>query len=367
MQLEPFHLERYFARHEFSAPYLLSPSDCETWTLQDLLALADDEGRALWEGLALGYTDSQGHPRLLEEICGLYGEKVHALEVVPVEGILLAMLALLEPGDEVVATAPAYQALHEVARARGCRVTQWRPRPGWIFDVDEGLGLMTGRTRMLVVNFPHNPTGALPARDEFTRLLHGADRRGVRVFSDEMYRWSEYDPADRLPSACEVLPGALALGGLSKPFGLPGLRVGWIASQDAEVLAQIGRCKDYTTICGSAPSEALALIALKAREHLLARNQAILEGNLALLDEFVRAHPEWLSWTRPRAGSVAFPRLQTRGSLEDLAEDLVTRHGVMMAPGSLFGYPGSHFRVGFGRRRFPQVLERFGEALQALL
>lgn len=367
MQLEPFHLERYFARHEFSAPYLLSPSDCEAWTLQELLALADDESRALWEGLALGYTDSQGHPRLLEEIRGLYDGGVHALEVVPVEGILLAMLALLEPGDEVVATAPAYQALHEVARARGCRVVPWRPGPGWSFDVDQGLGLMTGRTRMLVVNFPHNPTGALPTRGEFTRLLHGADRRGVRVFSDEMYRWSEYDPTDRLPSACEVLPGALALGGLSKPFGLPGLRVGWIASQDPEVLAQIGRCKDYTTICWSAPSEVLALMALKAREHLLARNQAILEGNLALLDEFVRAHPEWLSWTRPRAGSVAFPRLQTRASVEELAEDLVTRHGVMMAPGSLFGYPGDHFRVGFGRRRFPQVLERFGEALQALL
>lgn len=366
MQLEPFHLERYFARHEFSAPWLLSPSDCETFTLQELLALADDEGRALWEGLALGYTDSQGHPRLLEEIRGLYSEQVHALEVVPVEGILLAMMALLEPGDEVVATAPAYQALHEVARGRGCRVIPWRPGPGWVFDVEEGLALLTGRTRLLVVNFPHNPTGALPTRAEFARLLHGADRRGVRVFSDEMYRWSEYDPADRLPSACEVLPGALALGGLSKPFGLPGLRVGWLASQDPEVLGRLCRWKDYTTLCGSAPSEVLALMALRARDRLLARNRAILQGNLALLEDFVRSHPEWLSWTRPRAGSVAFPRLEARTTVEDLADDLVARHGVMMAPGSLFGYPGNHFRVGFGRRRFPLVLERFGEAMREL-
>lgn len=363
MHLQPFLLERWFAQHEFSAPHLLSPSDCETWTLAELLALADAEGRSLWEGLALGYTESEGHPLLLEEIRGLYEGAPHALEVVPVEGVFLAISALLEPGDEVVATAPAYQALHEVARARGCRVVPWGPP----FDVARALALLGPRTRMLIVNFPHNPTGALLARSDFAALLREADARGVRVFSDEMYRWSEYEPADRLPSACEISPSALALGGLSKPFGLPGLRVGWLASQDAAALRRVGRWKDYTSICGSAPSEVLAVIALRAREALLARNLGILRTNLARLDAFMEERSHQVSWVRPRAGSVVFPSLDLPVRVEDLAQELVARHGVMLAPGSLFGAPGNHFRVGFGRRRFPEALARFGAGMTEVI
>jgi aspartate/methionine/tyrosine aminotransferase len=237
MQIEDFTLERYFARHEFSARYLLSPSDCESLSVRDLLSYADQETRQLWDGLRLGYTESPGHPALRAEIARLYTQiqPGDVLEAAPEEAVFLAMHALLRPGDRVVVLWPAYQSLYAIARSIGCTVDPWpvELRQGrWSVNLDKLETLLPG-SRLLIVNFPHNPTGFLPSRAEFESIVKLTERHGVTLFCDEMYRMLERDPRDRLPAACDLSPNATSLSGLSKAFGLPGLRVGWLATRDA--------------------------------------------------------------------------------------------------------------------------------------
>ena len=366
MQIKPFQLERYFAEYEFKVRYLLSASDCESIPMRDLLAMADAEMRAAWEALALGYTEAPGHPLLRAEVARLY-ERVGAdqvLTAVPEEAIFIAMNALLSPGDGVIVVAPAYQSLYEIARSLGGEVTFWNLAPSggeWRLDVRFLADRITPRTRLLVVNFPHSPTGYLPSRRDFDAILELAERHGLYVFSDEMYRLLEYEPARRLPAACDVYERAVTLSGLSKSFGLPGLRVGWLASRDAPSMQRFAKLKDYTTICGSAPAEILATIALRARDALIARSLEIVRGNLAEAGSFFGRHPEMFQWLPPRAGSVAFPALVSE-PVDELCRDVLEREGVMIVPARMFDYPGNHFRVGLGRRNFPEalsVLERY--------
>jgi aspartate/methionine/tyrosine aminotransferase len=368
MPIPPFKLERYFAKYEFSTELLLSPSDCEPLTQAELLVFASPESRALWDDLTLAYTESQGHPLLLEQIASLYAEisPDNVLEIIPEEGILIAMRTLLKPGDHVVTMRPAYQSLYQVAESIGCRVDAWTPRPGWHFHPDDLEKLITQKTRLVVINFPHNPTGALASTEEFGRIVEITRERDLILFSDEMYRWSEYDSADRLPSACELYEKAVVLCGVSKSLGLPGLRVGWLATRDEEIMAGFRTYKDYTTICGSAPSEILALIALQNMEAILARNLAIISSNLTALDDFFSEYGDLFRWVRPRAGTVAFAEFLGSLPIEVLAERLVSEYGTMLVPGSIFDYPGNYFRLGFGRRNFPRGLSRLAEFARGL-
>jgi len=369
MNIAPFKLERTFARYEFSAPYLLSCSDCEPLTLRELLAMADEEALKNWEGLSLGYTESQGSPLLREEISHLYSniQPEEVLILAPEEGIFVAMHALLKAGDHVISTFPGYQSLYEVAVSLGCEVTRWLPREEggrWIFDVDAVEGAMRPNTRLIVINFPHNPTGGTIPVADLRRLIGMARRSGAYLFSDEMYRLLELDEEDRLPPACDLYENAVSLSGLSKGFALAGLRIGWLATRNHEAMNRMMEWKDYTTICSSAPSETLALIALRAREAIIARNLSIIRANLAILDDFFSRRPQTFAWSRPRAGSIAFPRLLTRQNIGHLSADLVEKEGVMLLPGDVFDYPGNYFRVGLGRRDLPQVLARFEHYLE---
>lgn len=358
MQLSPFSLERYFAEHEFSAPFLLSPSDCESWSLEELLALADGEGLMLWQNLTLGYTQSEGHPRLREAVADLYDgvEAADVLGVIPCEGILLAMHALLRPGDHVLATHPTYQSLHEVAGSIGCEVEAWRPGDSG-FELQTALAGLRADTRAVIVNFPHNPTGMTLSPADFRALLSAADERGIVVFSDEMYRFAEYHDSERLPAACELSPLSISLGGLSKPFGLPGLRAGWLSTRNRRLLKRMAELKDYTTLCGSAPSEILALIALGAREQILKRNGEILCSNLARLTTFMDENVDLLSWSPPQAGPVTLVHHNLPLSDDEFAGRLLEQ-GLLVATGTHFQAEPGCFRIGFGRRNFSQALEK---------
>ncbi len=263
MDIAAFKLERFFAEHEFRARHLLSASDCESLALHELLALADPETLSLWERLSLGYTESQGHPLLRDEVARQHRQIApdEVLIAAPEEAIFIAMNALLAPGDEVVVTWPAYQSLHAIATALGCRVVHWplTVRDGaWRLDVDQLNGLITAKTRLIVINFPHNPTGYLPARADLDAIVAIAAQNDLALFSDEMYRLLEYDPAERLPSVCDLYERGVTLSGLSKAFGLPGLRIGWLATRDQELLARCAGLKDYTTICYWRPARSWA-------------------------------------------------------------------------------------------------------------
>lgn len=368
-RIADFKLERYFGKYEFAVQWLLSPSDCESMTVPELLALADAESRQRWEELTLGYTESPGHPRLRAEIAQGYGQVgVDGIVVAaPEELIRVGMESLLAPGDHLIYLAPAYQSLYEIARSLGCEVTPWQLRDSgdqWTLDLTELEGLITQRTKVLVINFPHNPTGYLPPRATLDAIIAIARRHRLYLFSDEMYRLLEYDAADRLPPACDRYERAISLSGMSKTYGLPGLRIGWLATQQPDLPPRWLALKDYTTICNSAPSEILALIGLRAGEQLAARSLAIIRRNLALAQAFADQHRAQIHWLPGRGGSIAFPRWQGSEELDALCQRALTERGLMIVPSSIFDHAGSHFRVGLGRQNFPQVLEQFAALLE---
>ncbi|MBI5302996.1 MAG: aminotransferase class I/II-fold pyridoxal phosphate-dependent enzyme [Chloroflexi bacterium] len=369
MQIAPFKLERYFAEYEFKAQYLLCPSDCESLSLLELLQMADPDGLALWENLGLGYTETPGHPLLRAEVARMYETMTpdDVLIAAPEEAIFIAMHTLLKPGDHVVAISPAYQSLSEIAHAIGGDVTPWSFElrdNHWQLDLDQLARLLTERTRLIVLNFPHNPTGYLPTRDELDTMVDLARQRGAHIFSDEMYRLLEYDPARRLPAMCDLYEKGISLSGLSKTFALPGLRIGWLATRERAILDACQRFKDYTTICNSAPSEILGIIALRAKEKIIARNLTIIHNNLEIAAQFFAEHANRFTWLKPHAGSVAFPRWIGGTSVEQFCADMRERQSVMIVPGSIFDFPGDHFRVGLGRRNFVEAIERVAEYLQ---
>jgi len=370
MKIKPFALERYFAKYEFSAPYLLSCSDAEPLTLKELLSMADRETRALWENLSLGYTESQGHPLLLQEIAELYESITpqHVVEIVPEEGIFIAMNVLLELEDHVITTFPGYQSLFEIAASIGCQVSKWQPdfAQGMKFSVNDLKQLVRENTKLIVINFPHNPTGALLSRAELQEVIALAKEKGIRVFSDEMYHFTELTHTNRLPSVCELYPKGISLFGLSKSFSLPGLRVGWLISRDLKLIEDIKFYKDYTTICGSAPSEVLAIIALRAREAILARNRAIISHNLQILDKFFREHVDVFTWHKPCGGTIGFPELLLDIPIDQFCAQLLEKKGVMLLPASVIGSQSNHFRVGFGRRDMPKALGKLAEFLMEI-
>ncbi len=362
MRIADFALERYFARWEFAVRHVLGASDVEPFSLAEVLALADDDSRRRWDALSLGYTETAGLPALRAEIASLH-EPLGADDVLTFagaeEGVFVAMHALLEAGDHAVVVWPAYQSLFEIARSIGASITfvPLDPRD-WSLDVDAVAAAMRPNTRVIVVNFPHSPTGAQLPADRFARLIAIAELHGVHLFSDEVYRFLEQDGRP-LPTAAATSPRGVSLGVMSKAFGMPGARIGWIATPDPSLRARLAAVRDYTTICSSAPSEILALIGLRARSRIIDRAHEIISANLRVLDAFFAADDRF-TWVRPRAGSVGFPQFLA-GDVDRFAADLVERAGVLVLPGSQFGYAGNHFRLGFGRRDMPTALERMRE------
>ena len=368
MEIDPYRLERYFAKYEFSTEYLLCSSDCEAMTIGELLqfeAGATEQMARQW----LGYTESTGAPELRRTICNIY-ESIDANEVLvhagAEEAIYLFMHAVLQPGDHVVVHSPCYQSLMEVARSLGCEVSAWvaHEGDGWDPGVEALPRLLRPNTKAIILNTPHNPTGFLMPRNEFEAVSAMAREQGALLFSDEVYRESEYDLETRLPAACDLGEHTVSLDAMSKTYGLAGLRIGWIATHNREVYEKMAGLKDYTTICNSAPSEFLATLALRNRKQLVERNVGIVKSNLEVVQEFLNQHQELFSWVPPRAGSMAFPRY-LGGSVDAFCDKLVREAGILLLPGSIYDEHENHFRLGLGRRNLPEAVKRLAEFIAA--
>jgi aspartate/methionine/tyrosine aminotransferase len=367
MDIQPFSIEAFYARYEFSTPHNLSASDCETMSTRDLLRLANMPESALLDQ-RLHYTESQGHPDLRAAVSRLYQQASPAEIVIltaPEEGIYTTMRALLSPGDHVVVLTPAYESLLNLAEHITGNVSQWTVRPidgGWALDLGELERLVSAETKLIVVNFPHNPTGLLPSSTEFEAILAIARRHGVWLFCDEMYRGLERDPQHRLPSAIDRYDRSIILSGLSKIHGLPGLRSGWLALHDPALLAGIMNWKFYTTICPPGPSELLAQAALQAHGQLVGRNRALINRNLALAHDFFARRPDTFGWRPPQAGPVALVGLNTP-SATAYCRALAEERGVLLLPSTTLGYGDRHVRFGFGRGTFATALGVYEAAL----
>ena len=369
MPINPFRLERYFAKYEFKVRFLLSSSDCESISMNELLQMATPASLELWQGLKLGYTESQGHPLLRAEVSSLYHNipADNVLIAAPEELIFVAMQTILKADDHIVVVSPAYQSLHEIARSLGCQVSPWSFKPGpdgWELNLAELERSITAHTRMIVINFPHNPTGHIITRHELDSIVELARKNDLYIFSDEMYRLLECDPATRLPPVCDLYEKGISLSGLSKAFALPGLRLGWLATRQNTMVERWLAYKDYTTICNSAPGEVLGMIALQNKERIIQRNLEIIRTNLDSVREFFSKHTDKLSWFIPLAGSVAFPEWRGDGSVEEFCQGVLEEEGVMLVPGNLFGYQGNYFRIGLGRKNLPEALDHVGEYLK---
>ncbi len=370
-QLPIFKLEDYLSTREFSSPYMFGSSDAESWSMKEIVGMADEECQTLWENLGLGYTETQGLPLLREEIAKQYNEKISAANIGcfagAEEGIYVACHTLLNANDHAIFITPAYQSLESVP-ASLCEVTSiaLSPHNDWELDlslIEEAIQL---NTKLLLINFPHNPTGTIITHEQQMQLVELARSKSIWIFSDEVYRFLELNPNDRLPPIADMYEKGISLGVMSKAYGLAGLRIGWITCQDHDTLLKFLEMKHYLTICNSAPSEILSLIALRNSETLLERNHKIMTSNIKLLDAFFEEYSDVFEWVRPKGGCIGFPRLKQDMSAYDFCEQLRFQKGVVALPNTVYDFKGNHIRVGFGRKNMPEALEKVKEFSRTL-
>jgi len=282
------------------------------------------------------------------------------------EGIYAAMRVLLTPQDHAIVVVPNYQSAETIA-LEVCEVTgvALHEARNWQLDIAEVEAAIRPNTKLVSINFPHNPTGALMAHDDLAALVELCRKHDLYLFSDEVYRGVELDAADRMPQVADIYEKGISLNVMSKAYGMPGLRIGWVASKNTDVLQKIERYKHYLSICNSGPSERLAVIALEHRDTILDRNRAIVRENVVKLEALFNDFPGLFEWQRPKGGCVAFPKYTGPDGVEEFCKSLLKDSGVLLLPASVYksellDTPVDNFRIGFGRGAV------FAEGLEAM-
>lgn len=367
MKIAPFKLERFYSHHEFTAKYLLCSSDSESMTINELLSM-EEGAHEKFLNHWLGYTETTGAPWLREEISKLYGSTsaeeilVHAGAQ---EAIFLTIHALLNAGDHVIVQYPCYQSFVSVPESIGCSVSHWAMEyinEKWEVNIEKLKNLIQPTTKLLIINSPHNPTGYQFTKSEIIGIISLARKNNIIILSDEVYKGMEHYSELKVPAFCDMYEKAISLNVISKSYGLPGLRIGWLASPQKNLLKKIWIYKEYTTICNSAPSEFLAGVALRNGGEILKRNLAIVKCNLTYLVPFFEKHSQLFSWDRPNAGVTAFVKIRNLLNDEKFCQQVLEERNVLLLPGTIYDYKG-FFRIGFARRNMPEALEQFDQFL----
>lgn len=368
MKIEPFALERWLTAHELHVDYDIAESGIYPLTIRELLSWGpEDERDSTLQrllDLRLGYSEATGTRRLRALLAQTYeecGPENILVTTGAIEANFLLFNVLLNPGDHVVAPYPAYQQLYSVPRALGCDVSLWQVRSedGFRFDLDDLARLIRPNTRLIVINSPHNPTGAMLSPGGLERVYGLAQSAGAMVLSDEAYRWLEVPGGSESPPPVYNLgPAGISVGTMSKPFGLPGLRIGWITAP-AEIVAACWALRDYVSLSPGKLNDALAVLAFEHRDKIVQRNRDIIDQNLSRASRWIAEHADILSWTPPRGGLLALVRYHLDIPSLLLADRLAEEYSVMLAPGSVFGFE-HHLRIGIGQEPpvFAAGLER---------
>lgn len=365
LPLPPFLPELRLAKYE-KLPHLFYASSAEPYALRELESLQDDEVCEQLDRLELGYAPTGGHPMLLAEIASHYGAPIAAENVQTFPGaqtgIFSTLSSLLDKDDHAVVVSPCYPSLENLPAAicEASRV-QLRYERQWEIDLDEIKAAFRANTKVLILNSPNAPTGSLISAETQEQLVELARERGVWIFSDEVYRMLELDSAHRLPPIATIYEKGISLGVMSKPFGLGGLQIGWIACQNREILEATAQLKNYMAVCNSAVAEFHAVTALRNKAAIISSRRQICLCNMALLDDFFEKYADLFEWVRPKSGCVGFPKLKSELSVEEFAQQLADGPGILVMPASVFDFPGNFFRIGFGRSTMPRSLERFTE------
>src|SRR5471032_650667 len=369
---QDFRLISYLSKLEHAVRFPLSSSYPESMNINTLFELAGVEHRQPFMQAMLDYPPLRGTPELLEAIAGTY-DNMNTGQIISFAGadeaIYASFHALLDAGDHAVVITPNYQSLESVPMSR-CDVSgvALEAEDGWALDVEKVRAALRPNTKALVINFPHNPTGALISRQQLDELVQLCREHGIWLFSDEVYRLTEFDIADRLPQVADIYERGISLNVTSKAYGLPGLRIGWVACQDAPWLLKLERMKQYLSICNSLPGEMLTTLALNAREAILQRVMQRSRQQLAQLTDFLARYPQLFELTVPKAGVLAFVRYKGPEGAEPFATRLVEETGVMTIPSvtyasELTAVSEDFLRIGFGRANLSKALEVWGDWL----
>jgi len=359
-------LEAWMRRFYFDVDIDIGSSGVTDFSLRELRALLD-LGHDELDAVTFHDSRTLGGDRLRAAIAARWAGGETACVMAThgsTEANFLAMTALLRAGDEVLVLDPSYQQLFALAQAIGCRLRRWPLRFARQFapDLEEAKTLITPRTRMIVVNFPHNPTGATLSRAEQDELIAGAARVGAYLVWDAAFAVLTYD-APPLPDPVASYERAISFGTLSKAYGLPGLRVGWCLAAPAVLERMIG-VRDYVTLHLSPLVELIASRAIERADLLAGLRLAQARQNLAALSAWMAQHREDVDWVPPRGGVSAFPRLRRTPDVTRLCERLAVEERVLLVPGACFGHP-CHARLGFGgpAEQLQQGLSRLSRLL----
>ncbi|MDQ3412651.1 MAG: aminotransferase class I/II-fold pyridoxal phosphate-dependent enzyme [Chloroflexota bacterium] len=364
MRIDTFQLERWMTTYELAVKYDIAESGIAPLTTNDLLRLLPEAEKAetlqRLLDLRLGYSEARGTEALRSTLAATYANTSPdniLITTGAIEANYVIFNSLLDDGDEVVVVDPAYQQLQSVPAAIGCHVSYWKPRTdfGFRYDVADLTPLVTDRTRLIVINTPHNPTGAALSADQLQEVYDLAEQSGALVLSDEAYRWLEVPGgAPAIPPIRNLGERGISVGTVSKPFGVPGLRIGWIAGP-VDIVQKCWAMRDFITLSPGGLNDALALIAITHRDQIAARTRHIVEQNLDTAEAWFARNADLVSWTPPQGGLLSLMRFELDVPSYQLANTLAEEYSVMLAPGAAFGYEG-YLRIGIGAP--PEVFRR---------
>jgi len=375
MNIERFELERWMTRWELDVEYDICESGILPMSLAELCSLIGPGPASGLQDLVMtmpqSYSEARGTYALRSVLAATYRDVTPDDILVTtgaIEANFLVFNALLSPGDHVISVAPAYQQLHSVPRAIGAELDLWDISSvdgGFAYDLERLEVLIRPDTRMIVINTPHNPTGAILSSEQLDRVLEIARERDAWVLSDEAYRWLEHPNGEKLVEPARNRYGkAISVGTMSKPFGMPGLRIGWFAA-NGELANRAWSLRDYISLSPSKISDAVACVAIEHRDRIMPRNAGIMEENLAFARRWFAEHADLASWSEPKAALLAMMRYTAPVDSTVLADRLAGEAKVMLAPGGAFGLE-RHLRIGIGQRQdlFAEGLRRTGAFLE---
>jgi aspartate/methionine/tyrosine aminotransferase len=371
MKIEEFAMERMQSTYENMVEFNLSESGVHPLRLSELLDDAQDREAVLAQELV--YTQSNGTPALRAAIAGMYrGAGVDNIQVTNggSEANFVVTWNLVEPEDEVVMMVPNYMQTWGLVRGFGGTLREWPLRPAagrWSPDIDALAALVNRRTKLIILCNPNNPTGGRLTAAELNAIAETAARHGAWILSDEIYRGAELDGTET-PTMWGRYDRVIITSGLSKAYGLPGLRIGWIVGP-AEKMPSLWAYHDYTTISPGALSDRLATIALQPgrRARILGRTRSILLRNFPVVAGWLSAHGDSFDYVAPEAGAIVYVQYRYPVNSTELVTRLRETQSVLIVPGDHFGMDG-YLRIGFGSetRYLEDGLNRLRELLESL-
>jgi len=351
MKIDSFLVEQFLSTYEHEVDLNLAETCVDPFTLREFLALMGEENfLEQLKDVQLTYGFGKGSPALLGGLANLY-EHMKPENILVNGGAIganfLVFYSLVEPGDTVISIFPAYQQLYSAAKSFGANVKLLRLREDnqWLPDINELAELVDNKTKLIVINNPHNPTGSLIETDLLTKICTLAGDAGAYLLCDESYRGLYIRPEDFVPSAVDLSERAIATGSFSKPFSLTGLRLGWIAARK-EIIEECFDHRHYTTLTNDIIADALAALAMRHVDRIYERNLKIIRTNHRILSQWIKDEP-LIDWIPPRAGSVGFFRYNLKIPSKDLCLRLIQEKSTLLTPGWCFDMEG-FLRIGYG-------------------